>query len=127
MAHSLLVRSLRGLGGVTTTDDTAAADSAGVAMWQMHDMGSGWWLVMAVMLVAFAALATWLVRNNQRSDGSTVRSAVASQRETATQRRGSGCGTAAQSESAPAGHRPKTTMLTTAVWLELWSCPRPCR
>lgn len=30
-------------------------------MWQTHDMGSGWWLLTAVMLVALIALVIWLV------------------------------------------------------------------
>jgi hypothetical protein len=30
-------------------------------MWQTHDMGSGWWLLMALLLVALLAFVVWSV------------------------------------------------------------------
>jgi uncharacterized membrane protein len=32
-------------------------------MWQAHDMGSGWWLVMLLLMVILVALVIWAVVN----------------------------------------------------------------
>lgn len=37
-------------------------------MWQTHDMGSGWWLVMVMLLVALGVFIA-LVLIDRRSDG----------------------------------------------------------
>ena len=63
---------------MVATEDTSTTTIYGVGMWQMHDMGSGRWLLMAMMIVAVVAVVIWLVANSPRSDDSSGRSAPGS-------------------------------------------------